>query len=65
MLKESQSSLPLSISGQSSIDEEVVGDVSRCIFSPRLNKNIGFASINVEHAKPGTIPLQLTLLKET
>ena len=32
----------------------VIGDVSRCIFSPRLNKNIGFASINIEHAKPGT-----------
>jgi len=36
------------------INNECVGDVSRCIFSPRLNKNIGFASINIEHAKPGT-----------
>ena len=39
---------PITINGM------VVGDVSRCIFSPRLNKNIGFASINIEHAKPGT-----------
>jgi len=37
------------------IDEEVIGDVSRCIFSSRLNKNIGFASVNVEYSEPGTI----------
>ena len=36
-------------------DQEIVGDVSRCIYSSRLNKNIGFASVNVEHSEPGTI----------
>ena len=37
------------------LDEEIIGDVSRCIFSSRLNKNIGFASVNVEYSEPGNI----------
>ena len=38
-----------------SIDNNFIGSVSRCIFSPRLDKNIGFASLNIEHSIIGTI----------
>ena len=31
-----------------------VGHVSRCIFSPRLEKNIGFANVPVENSQIGT-----------
>ena len=37
---------------------EKVGHVTRCLFSPRLERNIGFANVPVEFAAPGT---ELTL----
>ena len=39
---------PLSIDGKS------VGHITRCVFSPRLKKNIGYANLPVENAKFGT-----------
>ncbi len=35
-----------------------VGHVTRCLFSPRLERNIGFANVSVECAEPG---VELTL----
>jgi aminomethyltransferase len=33
---------------------EVIGRISRCTHSPRLNRNIGFANVPVEQSEPGT-----------
>lgn len=33
---------------------EVIGRISRCTHSPRLNQNIGFANVPVELSEPGT-----------
>jgi glycine cleavage system aminomethyltransferase T len=33
---------------------EVVGRITRCLHSPRLERNIGFANVPVAHSKPGT-----------
>jgi len=35
-------------------DDEIVGHVSRCVFSPRLEKNIGFANLPVGLTEIGT-----------
>ena len=35
-------------------DQQVIGRVSRCVFSPRLEKNIGFVNVPIEHADPGS-----------
>lgn len=32
----------------------VIGRISRCIHSPRLDRNIGFANVPVEQSEPGT-----------
>jgi len=37
-----------------SVNGDVVGRISRCAHSPRLEKNIGFANVPVEYAEPGT-----------
>ncbi len=37
-----------------SLGEQTIGHVTRCVFSPRLKKNIGFANVPVEHADIGT-----------
>jgi aminomethyltransferase len=31
-----------------------IGHVTRCLYSPRLERNIGFANVSVEHADSGT-----------
>jgi aminomethyltransferase len=36
------------------VDDEIVGHVSRCAFSPRLEKNIGFANVPQELTELGT-----------
>lgn len=36
-------------------DGETVGHVTRCVFSPRLERNIGFANVAVEYAASGTL----------
>jgi len=33
---------------------EVIGRITRCLHSPRLERNIGFANVPVAHSKPGT-----------
>ncbi len=35
-------------------DDEKIGHVSRCVFSPRLEKNIGWANLAVEQSELGT-----------
>ena len=37
-----------------SVDEQKIGHVTRCVFSPRLKRNIGFANVPVSHAEIGT-----------
>jgi len=37
-----------------SVAEKDIGHVTRCVFSPRLKKNIGFANIPVGHTDVGT-----------
>jgi aminomethyltransferase len=37
-----------------SVDGMKTGNVSRCLYSPRLEKNIGFANVKIEHAELGT-----------
>jgi aminomethyltransferase len=37
-----------------SSEGEIIGRITRCAHSPRLNKNIGFANVPVEQANPGT-----------
>ncbi len=37
-----------------SVGEQTIGHVTRCVFSPRLKKNIGFANVPVKHADIGT-----------
>jgi glycine cleavage system aminomethyltransferase T len=34
--------------------DKEIGHISRCIFSPRLKRNIGFANVMVEYADVGT-----------
>jgi aminomethyltransferase len=34
-------------------NDKKIGRVSRCVFSPRLNRNIGLAIIDVDHSEPG------------
>jgi aminomethyltransferase len=34
--------------------DKKVGHISRCGFSPRLQKNIGFANVPIEYAEPGS-----------
>jgi len=36
------------------VNDEIVGHVSRCVFSPRLERNIGFANVPVELTEIGT-----------
>ena len=36
------------------VDDEIVGHVSRCVFSPRLERNIGFANVPEELTEIGT-----------
>ena len=35
-------------------DGDVIGHVTRCVSSPRLKKNIGFANLSIEHAAIGS-----------
>ena len=37
-----------------SVGDKVIGHVTRCVFSPRLKKNIGFANVPVAYANFGT-----------
>ena len=37
-----------------SAGERTIGHITRCVYSPRLKKNIGFANVPVEHANIGT-----------
>jgi glycine cleavage system aminomethyltransferase T len=37
-----------------SVDGDVVGKVTSACYSPRLEKNIGFAMLPIEHTEPGT-----------
>jgi aminomethyltransferase len=37
-----------------SSEGEIIGRITRCAHSPRLNKNIGFANVPMEQANPGT-----------
>jgi len=37
------------------LDDEVIGEVTTGTQSPTLQKNIGFALINAEHAEKGTV----------
>jgi aminomethyltransferase len=37
-----------------SVAKEKLGHVSRCVFSPRLERNIGFANVPATHTSPGT-----------
>lgn len=37
-----------------SVGKQTIGHVTRCVFSPRLKKNIGFANVPIEHADIGT-----------
>ena len=51
-----------------SIGEQTIGHITRCVFSPRLKKNIGFANIPVEHAGIGTelsVATPLGIMKAT
>jgi len=34
--------------------DKVIGHLSRCAFSPRLQKNIGFINVPVEYSDPGS-----------
>ena len=36
------------------INNEKIGRLSRCFFSPRLKKNIGLAIIDINYTEPGT-----------
>jgi aminomethyltransferase len=36
------------------VNDEIVGHVSRCVFSPRLERNIGFANVPAELTEIGT-----------
>jgi aminomethyltransferase len=46
-------------------DGEVVGKVTSALFSPRLEKNIGYAWVPVERAEPGTKLVVETPLGDT
>ena len=37
-----------------SVGKQTIGHVTRCVFSPRLKKNIGFANVPIEYAGIGT-----------
>ncbi len=37
-----------------STDGQKIGHVTRCLYSPRLERNIGFANVPIEHADSGT-----------
>jgi len=37
-----------------SVGKQTIGHITRCVFSPRLKKNIGFANVPVEYADIGT-----------
>ena len=39
---------------------KVIGRVTRCVHSPRLNRNIGFANVPFEQSEPGTSLMVLT-----
>jgi aminomethyltransferase len=43
---------------RASVAGQEIGHITRCVYSPRLEKNIGFANIPIEHASLGT---ELTL----
>ena len=38
-----------------SLDSEKVGEVTSAVYSPRLNRNIGFALLDIPHTKVGTM----------
>ena len=42
--------------------EQTIGHVTRCVFSPRLKKNIGFANVPVEFVDIGTELIVITSL---
>jgi len=42
--------------------EQTIGHVTRCVFSPRLKKNIGFANVPVEYIDIGTELIVITPL---
>ena len=37
-----------------SFEDDPVGHISRCVYSPRLEKNIGFANVPIAHSGPGS-----------
>ena len=43
-------------------DGQTVGRVTRCVFSPRLGRNIGFAKVPVEHSDVGSELIVVTPL---
>jgi glycine cleavage system aminomethyltransferase T len=43
-----------------SLGGKVIGRVTRCVHSPRLNRNIGFANVPFEQSEPGTSLIVLT-----
>jgi len=49
---------PLSASNEEpwpvAFEGEVIGRITRCTHSPRLNRNIGFANVPIEQSEPGT-----------
>ena len=49
---------PLSASNEEpwpvALEGKVIGRITRCTHSPRLNRNIGFANVPVEQSEPGT-----------
>ena len=49
---------PLSASNEEpwpvAFEGKVIGRITRCVHSPRLNRNIGFANVPVEQSEPGT-----------
>ncbi len=49
---------PLSASNKEpwpvTFEGEVIGRITRCTHSPRLNRNIGFANVPIEQSEPGT-----------
>ncbi|MFQ6005558.1 MAG: glycine cleavage T C-terminal barrel domain-containing protein [Woeseia sp.] len=40
--------------------DRIIGHVTRCVYSPRLKKNIGFVNVPIEHADVGTSVALLT-----
>ena len=33
--------------------QDIIGRITRCTYSPRLDRNIGFANVPIEQSEPG------------